>query len=293
MNLRVGTPYYMAPEVIKKDYTSKCDLWSCGVILYILLSGYPPFDGRDDAEVLRNVYKGKFIFHQKWDLISKEAKDLITKLLTMDPNERLSAEEALKHPWITNNIKLKDKSKLELPKLCSENLQKFTSKQALQQTTIAYLVHQMTTNEEVKKLRNIFKQLDESGDGRLSQGELRKGYKQHFSDVFNENEFEKLINRLDQDNSGFVEYEEFIRATIDTSSILTENNLKLAFAFFDKDNSGKLSVDEVKYVLGVSKDGGSGDDIVNKVIAEVDLNGDGEISYEEFKSLMKKNIANQ
>lgn len=297
MTMKVGTPYYIAPEVLYRSYDQKCDLWSCGVILFILLSGYPPIDGENDKDIMRNVKKGVFSFDSsEWEDISKEAKDLISKLLTYQPAYRISAEEALKHPWILKNCKQRSHSNRntnttdKLPKISAETLKKFTSKQKLQQASIAFLVHQMSTNEVVKNLRNIFKQLDESGDGRLSHEELEKGYKRFFSDFLSEVEFDKLIHKLDQDNSGYIEYEEFLRATMDTESMLTEKNLQMAFDFFDKDGSGKLSADEIKGVLGILNNDQESADLVTKIISEVDTNGDGEVSFDEFKNLMKKSI---
>lgn len=97
-------PYYIAPEVIARDYDEKCDIWSCGVILFILLCGYPPFNGNDDKDIMKAVQKGKFSFDDPdWDPISQSAKDFITKLLTFKPSKRLSAKDALNDPWITKN----------------------------------------------------------------------------------------------------------------------------------------------------------------------------------------------
>ena len=103
---KLGTAYYIAPEVIKKSYTEKCDLWSCGVIMYILLSGEPPFNDprADNDAIMKKVEAGKYdIEHGVWKSISKEAKDLIKSLLTYEPNDRISAEAGLNHAWITDN----------------------------------------------------------------------------------------------------------------------------------------------------------------------------------------------
>jgi len=103
---KLGTAYYIAPEVIKKSYNEKCDLWSCGVIMYILLSGEPPFnDSRADNDaIMKKVEIGKYDIEQGvWKSISPEAKDLIKDLLTYDPSDRISAEAALKHKWISDN----------------------------------------------------------------------------------------------------------------------------------------------------------------------------------------------
>lgn len=102
MDEKLGTPYYIAPEVLNKKYNEKCDIWSCGVILYILLSGMPPFNGQSDQEIMKKVRAGKFSFSDPaWNNVSSDAKDLITKLLTYDVEVRPSAEVALQHPWIT------------------------------------------------------------------------------------------------------------------------------------------------------------------------------------------------
>jgi calcium-dependent protein kinase len=98
---KLGTPYYIAPEVLAKNYNEKCDIWSCGVITYIVLSGIPPFNGASDQEIMKRVKTGKFAFSDPcWKNISDQAKDFITQLLTMDMNKRPSAADCLKHPWI-------------------------------------------------------------------------------------------------------------------------------------------------------------------------------------------------
>lgn len=98
---KLGTPYYIAPEVLNKKYNHKCDIWSCGVITYIILSGIPPFNGANDQEIMKKVRAGKFSFSDScWSSISDKAKDFITKLLTLDYDHRPSAADALKHPWI-------------------------------------------------------------------------------------------------------------------------------------------------------------------------------------------------
>ena len=104
MDQKYGTPYYIAPEVLNNNYDEKCDLWSIGVILYILLCGYPPFNGPTDDQIIKRVKLGKFsIEEEEWDDVSPEAKDLVCKLLAFKPSERISAAEALQHPWIKNN----------------------------------------------------------------------------------------------------------------------------------------------------------------------------------------------
>lgn len=106
-------PYYIAPEVIKKNYNEKCDVWSSGVILYILLCGSPPFSGSSSQEVLKKVQQAHFNIETGiWKSVSEEAKQLVSKMLEVDVEKRYSAEEALCDPWISSSIK---QAKIENP----------------------------------------------------------------------------------------------------------------------------------------------------------------------------------
>ena len=100
-----GTPYYVAPEVLKEDYDIKCDVWSCGVVLYILISGVPPFNGSSEQDILDTVRQGKFSFKKKqFESVSREVKDLIEKMLQKDPSKRLSALQCLNHEWFKSDV---------------------------------------------------------------------------------------------------------------------------------------------------------------------------------------------
>jgi len=301
LTLKVGTPYYIAPEVLKKDYNNKCDIWSCGVIMYVLLCGSPPFDGPDDLAIMEKVKLGKYSFNGKeWASISNEAKQLINLMLTYDQKERISAEDALKHTWIITFSQKKSLTNLAFfgkdengnLKKPFENLRKFNAKQKLQQATIAFLVHHASSTDMVKDLRNIFKELDENGDGTLSYDEIKKGFKKFYGDEnISEHELEEIIKKIDFDNNACIEYEEFIRSTVNLDVLLTESNLKLAFATFDKDDSGTLTYGEIKQALGLVDN--EDNELIKNIIAEMDLNGDGDVSFQEFKELMLKVLTSQ
>ena len=114
MQSRVGTPYYVAPEVLTEDYTNKCDVWSVGVIAYTVLCGYLPFDGKEDGETLRLVQAGHLEFPSPdWDDIGEEAKQFVQSMLQKDPRERPSATEALRHPWVAKYYTPLERSKYE------------------------------------------------------------------------------------------------------------------------------------------------------------------------------------
>jgi len=121
-----GTPGYVAPEVLRqKGYGKEVDMWSVGVITYILLCGYPPFYDEDQASLFETIIRGHFEFHAEyWGGVSESAKDLIRKLLTVDPKKRLTAKEALQHPWVSGN----DASQIDLLKNVSSGMQRYTGK---------------------------------------------------------------------------------------------------------------------------------------------------------------------
>ena len=114
MHQMYGTPYYIAPEVLSGNYTEKCDMWSIGVMLYIMLCGSPPFNGSDE-QIMQKVSKGVWSFRgQAWSSISDDAKDLVTKMMTKNVKERISAVEALAHPWIKEKVKTKFNEKVAM-----------------------------------------------------------------------------------------------------------------------------------------------------------------------------------
>jgi|LakMenE18May11ns_1017448.scaffolds.fasta_scaffold9812683_2 serine/threonine protein kinase len=130
MHQTYGTAYYIAPEVLNGSYNEKCDLWSIGVILYILLSGKPPFGGNNDDAIIEKVKIGKYTMSGTvWDQRSSEVKDFIRKLMEVDPEKRLSAKEALVHPWIQQKVTTKFDEALVGGAI--ENLKSFTAQSKL------------------------------------------------------------------------------------------------------------------------------------------------------------------
>lgn len=283
---KLGTAYYIAPEVIKKSYNEKCDLWSCGVIMYILLSGEPPFNDpkADNEAIMKKVEKGKYdISKGVWKTVSKEAKDLIKKLLTFKPEDRISAEEALKHPWLSE---LKVEVDAATAGSALTNLKSFRSGQKLKAAAAAYIGSQLISKSEKEKLGKIFKALDANGDGKLSKEEIHGGYEEHFGKLLNEDEVDQLFLDVDTDKSGFIDYSEFIVATMSSKKNLSEEKLTAAFKLFDSDGNGTISKDELTHVLSTS--GQITQDTIEEILKQADENDDGEINFDEFCNLMSK-----
>lgn len=299
LKLKVGTPYYIAPEVLKRDYNIQCDVWSLGVIMYMLLSGSPPFDGASDVEIMDKVLKGTYFMNtSEWEKISDGAKKLVSKLLTYNYKDRITASQAMKDPWIilnTKTVQSLETQSIDVTRFKKhfDNLRKFSAKQKLQQTTIAFLVRQISNSELVKELREIFKKIDVNGDGTLSFDEIKEGFKLYYGEKIGETEWEEIVNKLDQDGSRIIEYEEFIRCCVNLEDILTDTNLKLAFDSYDTDGSGFLDIKEIKQALGVVDSDNISSELIKRIIGEIDDNGDGQISFSEFKILMMKVLGNK
>ena len=296
---QIGTSFYIAPEVLKNGYNEKCDLWSCGIILYILLCGSPPFYGKNEKEIFKKILDGNFTFrHKIWNKVSSEAKNLVLKLLQVDPTKRLSAKEALEDVWFKNNLSINtlDNKNANSYKYFIKNITEFYAEQKLQQATLAFLVHNFAPKDELDELKKIFFAFDKNGDGKLSKEEFVKGLTNNNSTLNtilkSDASLEGLIKNIDTDNNGYISFEEFLIASINKEKILTEKNLKMAFDVFDRDKSGGISQNELKYILG-EYNVNAKEYLWKKMIQQIDLNQDGQISYEEFHEMMMDVINNK
>ena len=295
-NRYVGSSYYMAPEVLKRKYDEKCDLWSIGVILYILLTGRPPFDGNDDEEILKNVEKGVYDkTSYPFPSLSALAKDLINKLLQYDPKKRISAEEALEHQWFkTAEFKRKDKVNRISPELAKElitNMTKYKSTNMLKCAVVAYLVHHLTNTEECIEASKLFNKIDLNSDGKIEKHELIQGFQKYWG--MPEDEVKEKVDiifaNIDTDFNGFIEYEEFVRAAVNSSIFMSQNYLKFAFNYFDRDSSGDITFEEIKRRFTQNKNYNSEkmDNELREIFDKIDINKDGLISFYEFCKMMK------
>ena len=283
-----GTAYYIAPEVLKGQYNEKCDIWACGVIFYILLCGYPPFNGETDDEIYESVLSGKFQFPEEdWDQVSEEAKNLIKKMLTKDVKKRISALDSMQDPWFKHFEEKKVFDK-KLAKNVLTNMKKFKKHQTFEKTIISFIINQLVKKDERQELEKQFKDWDTNGDGVLSKQEIINGYKKTYGKV-DENEIDNMIKSIDLDRNGVIDYNEFLACSINQDKIMRNDNLRICFNEFDTDGSGTISVNEISAIFkrGV-KDNNEDMEAFQNMIKQADENGDGEISFEEFQDIMNK-----
>ena len=255
--------------------------------MYILLCGFPPFGGQTDDQILKKIAVGRFGFPSpEWDNISYEAKDLITKMLNFDHSRRISAQEALQHSWLTNASKAQINP--QLVRTLFQNLKTFRTERKLQKATLSYIISQLSTSKDREEMLELFKTLDKDGNGTLSKSELVAGFHRIYGNDIEdlEEEVDKIMVNVDANRSGEIDYSEFVVATMNRQKLLSREKLEAAFKAFDLDNSGTISADELKTVLG--RFHSYDDSIWQEIIKEVDTNGDGVIDLREFTEMMLK-----
>eukprot|EP00927_Polykrikos_kofoidii_P045323 TRINITY_DN3925_c0_g4_i1.p1 TRINITY_DN3925_c0_g4~~TRINITY_DN3925_c0_g4_i1.p1 ORF type:complete len:504 (+),score=117.99 TRINITY_DN3925_c0_g4_i1:98-1609(+) len=288
LTTKAGTPYYVAPQVLAGKYDHASDMWSCGVIMYVLLCGYPPFFGENDHEVLAKVRTGTFSFNQAdWKNISDDAKDLIRCLLKMKPEHRYSAQKALDHVWITE--KAPKASDIALPIGMMDNLKGFRSQNKLKKAALHIIANKLDATE-IAALRNTFLSLDKDCNGQLTVAEMKAGIQS--AGLGEIAELQNIMEEVDSDGSGVIDYTEFLAAALDKKVYMQEEVCWSAFRVFDRNGDGHISQEELRLVL--QDDGVSnvcGQKAIAELLAEIDENGDDKIDFQEFMNMMKKEAA--
>jgi len=279
-----GSPYYAAPCVLLEEWRDKrtgavwksADMWSVGVIIFMLVCGYPPFNGRTQDAIFDKIKKGKFKFPSRpagEPGLSEEVKDLISRLLTMDMKQQLTVDKALEHPWVTG--KAQD---IEIPASVIKSLTTF-QKQTKLRAAVGRVLRNEITESDKEGLAALFQQFDINGDGKLNADEINN-LMRHIG--HSDEEAKILMNMWDEDHNGVIDMEE-LKSGFASSKLGDSNKQELANAFkkFDIDGDGFVSAAEIEKMCGLDVKE------TKKLISEVDKNGDGRVSFEEWLGAMK------
>ena len=288
-----GTIFYCSPEIVKDRYDFECDEWACGIMMYILLTGYPPFVGDTEEEVFQNILENEVDLNvPELKNISESCKDLINKLLNKDANNRIKAEEALRHDFFNNGInvsnllkgKFKENSELLKKLFINEKKDKKASK--FRNMVIAYIALNFSDPNEEKRARQIFMEISGGNKHYLITKDTFVSRMELIFKGLTKEEIETLYNSIDENSTGNIEYEELIRALSNKEKLLCDKNLKEAFSFFDKDNSGYISWNEIAEII--YPEGQIPKDIIKEFLKEIGQKDENmKIDLYEFKKILR------
>ncbi|XP_051130547.1 calcium-dependent protein kinase 13-like [Andrographis paniculata] len=279
----VGSPYYMAPEVLRRNYGPEIDIWSAGVILYILLCGVPPFWAESEQGVAQAIIRGKIDFEREpWPSISESAKNLVKQMLEPDVKVRLTAKQVLEHSWLQNAKKAPN---VPLGDVVKSRLKQFSLMNRFKRKALR-VIAEFLSNEEVEGIKEKFAQIDTDRDGIVSVDELKAGL-QKFSSVIAQSEIQMLAEAVDANGKGTMDYGEFLAMFLHLQRMANDEHLHRAFSYFDKDGNGYIEPGELCEALVEDGADDDGKDVANDIFQEVDTDKDGRISYDEFAAMMK------
>lgn len=279
-------PYFTAPELLKKlDFSNKVDVFSAGVMLFLILSGKIPFEGNENNKIKQSICDSNWTFQSKeWEDISSDAKDLIVNMLCMDTSRRYTSRDSHNHKWMVNTREGKEYN--ENPSKDMKNrevynkLSDFQNLSQLQIATMDYISNYISNKKNMKELKGHFTDFDKNGDGVLSYEEFKLGYSSLYGTALQSIEMNEILSIIDKDKSGKIEYDEFIKGMNRKVNQIIDENLKEAFTKFDSDCSGRLSVNELISLVGYDYD------YIVELLKKYDKDNDGELSFSEFKKLI-------
>lgn len=255
MKTACGTAFYMAPEMLTMSYSEKADVWALGVITYMLITGRPPFEGKDENTVFERVRRGRVIYNEKvWCRLSPEALQFTKALLTFDPEQRPSAKDALELPWLANYQKrrktlMESKDGKMLGKEVCDSLMRFASYPPLKRAALMVVSHHVK-EQDTRELRNMFLTLDEDHSGELTFEEMFNMIKKYSGAPVSEDYFHNVFNEMDQERTGKVHYMEFLAATLESRVKISGQLLNQAFDHLDVESSGVISIENMQALLG-------------------------------------------
>lgn len=285
LNKMIGTKIYFAPEVMKHNYSYKCDIWSSGVLLFALLTAKMPFDGGSDQMIFNNIKNKKFNYNLKKDTrISWEAKEFVKLMLTIDPEKRPPANTLLSHKFLQKRPKLEFKgSSIRL----LQNVNQFHLKNKLQRRIYYFFVHNMVLQKEHEKFGKVFRQLDKDGDGELSRSEIQEGFKILGKEESTE-ELDRIFEIIDVDGDGAISYTEFVAAAFEKTEFLKEDRISQFFQALDSKKVGAIRIDDIIQTIDPSEDINLKE--MRALFKKYDVNQNNKIEFNEFKNMMKQLI---
>ncbi|CAG7902313.1 unnamed protein product [Brassica rapa] len=279
----VGSAYYVAPEVLKRRSGPESDVWSIGVITYILLCGRRPFWDRTEDGIFKEVLRNKPDFRRKpWSTISDSAKDFVKKLLVKDPRARLTAAQALSHAWVREGGNATD---IPVDISVLNNLRQFVRYSRLKQFALRALASTLD-EAEISDLRDQFDAIDVDKNGVISLEEMRQALAKDLPWKLKDSRVAEILQAIDSNTDGLVDFTEFVAAALHVHQLEEHDSEKwqlrsrAAFEKFDIDKDGYITPEELRMHTGLR---GS----IDPLLDEADIDRDGKISLHEFRRLLR------
>ena len=276
---KVGTAYYVSPEVLSGKYTEKCDVWSAGIILCILLTGEPPFNGPNSGVIYNKIRNYEYSFTKNWRFISNEAKDLVSHMLVPEMY-RYDSTQVLAHPWFKKNCEnIQSNFYLDI-----NSLKNYSKMSTFKKNILTFIASRLDeNNNDIRIINNYFKLFDRDNDGQIS-------YEEFQSILMNmnieSNEIKNLFNSLDVSKNGIINYSEFIAAFIQKNIYLKKELINEAFTLFDKNNKGIITKDDIMNVLNLNTNGNKEIEQITNILIE--KKREGYIDINSFEELMNE-----
>ncbi|MQL84728.1 hypothetical protein Taro_017243 [Colocasia esculenta] len=251
LNDVVGSAYYVAPEVLHRSYSMEADIWSIGVITYILLCGSRPFWARTESGIFRAVLRADPNFDDSpWPTVSPEAKDFVKRLLNKDYRKRMTAAQALTHPWLRN-----EQRPLPLDVLIYKLVKSYVRATPFKRAALKALSKALTEDELIY-LRSQFKLLEPNKDGRVSLENFRTALLQNSTDAMKESRVPDIFNSMETLSYRRMSFEEFCAAAISPYQLEAlegwEQIASTAFEYFEEEGNRVISVEELAQELNLA-----------------------------------------
>ena len=283
---KVGTVLYCSPQVLGGVYDSSADLWSCGVILYMLLSNLLPFNGKNDAEVAKAVRKGNYAFSDPvWDNVSDEGKELIRKLLKFHALERATAAQARAHEWFrTAAPELRRPASLQ--SFVIADLLRFSKHRAFQRAALRSVAMQLD-HEELEPLWQHFGALDPQGTGMVTIRELQDLIQSGAAQAQTE-ELQQVVAILRSRPAGedLISFTDFVAATL-SGGQCKDANCRSAFRIFDRNGDGYIDAKELEVVLRQGEGSVTSAPEASVSLMLKEATGAGSMSYKDFAKFVR------
>ncbi|KAF8819885.1 hypothetical protein IE077_000625 [Cardiosporidium cionae] len=272
MNSIIGTVDYVSPEMIDGVYDEGCDLWSIGVIVYMLLFGVAPFKGNSPVEIILSIKRCQYTFPSIISSLSPLALSFVSRLLEKDPNERMTAEDAFHHPWMTTE---RSSGEVELDVTILKKMQHFAFSSAVQKASLGLMALCCICSPDFKQLEQEFRKMDKKNKGKIDIAHLATllAEKLHLTP----DESLVVCHKLDLSEDSAIHYWEFLASTLNITNG-HETTLRTLFERFDMDNTGYITLENLRQVLGNSYAGF----LVEEIFSLGDKKQNGIIEYEEF-----------